>query len=44
MGVEERQNYDPVDLTVNILPDYQRYNPIMTQANYAADSHMRPQK
>ena len=42
MGVEERQNYDPVDLAVDIYQTTGGDNPIMTQADYAADSHMRP--
>ena len=42
MGVEERQNYDPVDLAVDIYQTTSGDNPIMTQADYAADSHMRP--
>lgn len=42
MGVEERQNYDPVDLAVDIYQTTGGDNPIMTQADYVADSHMRP--
>ena len=42
MGVEERQNYDPVDLAVDIYQTTGSDDPIMTQADYAADSHMRP--
>ena len=42
MGVEERQNYDPVDLAVDIYQTTSGDDPIMTQADYAADSHMRP--
>lgn len=42
MGVEERQNYDPVDLAVDIYQITSGDNPIMTQADYVADSHMRP--
>ncbi|CAJ1227966.1 hypothetical protein LZY01_00020 [Levilactobacillus zymae] len=42
MGVEERQNYDPVDLAVDIYQTTGDNDPIMTQADYAADSHMRP--
>lgn len=42
MGVEERQSYDPVDLAVDIYQTTGGEAPIMTQADYAADSHMRP--
>lgn len=42
MGVEERQSYDPVDLAVDIYQTTGGEDPIMTQADYAADSHMRP--
>lgn len=42
MGVEERQNYDPVDLAVDIYQTTSGNDPIMTRADYAADSHMRP--
>lgn len=42
MGVEERQDYDPVDLAVDIYQTTGGGDPIMTQADYAADSHMRP--
>ena len=42
MGVEERQSYDPVDLAVDIYQPTGGEAPIMTQADYAADSHMRP--
>ena len=42
MGVEERQKYDPVDLAVDIYQTTSGDDPIMTQADYAADSHMRP--
>lgn len=42
MGVEERQDYDPVDLAVDIYQTTGGDDPIMTQADYAADSHMRP--
>lgn len=42
MGVEERQDYDPVDLAVDIYQTTSGDDPIMTQADYAADSHMRP--
>ena len=41
MGVEERKDYDPVDLAVDIYQTTNGKNPIMTQADYAADSHMR---
>lgn len=41
MGVEERQNYDPVDLAVDIYQTTGGDNPIMTQVDYAEDSHMR---
>lgn len=40
MGVEERQDYDPVDLAVDIYQTTSGNDPIMTQADYAADSHM----
>lgn len=42
MGVKERQSYDPVDLAVDIYQTTGGEAPIMTQADYAADSHMRP--
>ena len=42
MGVEERQSYDPVDLAVDIYQTTSGEDPIMTRADYAADSHMRP--
>lgn len=42
MGVKERQSYDPVDLAVDIYQTTGGETPIMTQADYAADSHMRP--
>lgn len=42
MGVEERQNYDPVDLAVDIYQTTSGNDPIMTRADYASDSHMRP--
>lgn len=42
MGVEERQNYVPVDLAVDIYQTTSGNDPIMTRADYAADSHMRP--
>ncbi|UZN41749.1 hypothetical protein LDX54_08270 [Lactobacillus sp. IBH004] len=41
MGVEERKDYDPVDLAVDIYQTTSGNYPIMTQADYAADSHMR---
>lgn len=42
MGVKERQSYDPVDLAVDIYQTTGGEAPIMTQADYAADSHMCP--
>lgn len=42
MGVEERQKYDPVDLAVDIYQTTSGEDPVMTQADYAADAHMRP--
>lgn len=41
MGVEERKDYDPVDLAVDIYQTTSGNDPIMTQADYAVDSHMR---
>lgn len=41
MGVEERQSYDPVDLAVDIYQTTSGSNPIMTRADYAADSNMK---
>lgn len=40
MGVEARKDYDPVDLAVDIYQTTNGDDPIMTQADYAADSHM----
>lgn len=42
MGVEERQGYDPVDLAVDIYRTTDGDDAIMTLADYAANSHMRP--
>lgn len=42
MGVEERQGYDPVDLAVDIYRTTAGDDAIMTRADYAANSHMRP--
>ena len=41
MGVEERQSYDSVDLAVDIYQTTSGSDPIMTRADYAADSHMK---
>ena len=44
MGVEARKDYDPVDLAVDIYQTTSGDDPIMTQADYAADSHMYPKE
>lgn len=42
MGVENREDYDPVDLAVDIYHTTAGEDPIMTREDYARGSHMRP--
>lgn len=41
MGVEEREDYDPVDLAVDIYQTTAGEHPVMTIADYARDSKMK---
>ena len=44
MGIEERQDYDPVDLAVDIYQTTSGSDPIMTLADYAAGANMKLKK